>query len=107
MRSRTDLQQIESYCDVLWQWLDLVVDRVTLDGASADPHLKAVAEASTSIRVAVSKSSYLARRLYEGEQHRTEPCPVHQGRWSGLAVDRPSCGCDMTGWLPPTMTEGR
>lgn len=48
----------------------------------------------------VCKSNYLARRLYGGEVHRTIPCPIHKGYWSGLGV----CVCHMTGWLPAHMT---
>jgi hypothetical protein len=57
----------------------------------------------TSLHVA--KSNLLARLLYEGEELRTEPCPVHKGRWSGCAWGDDACphcmsGSNITGWLP-------
>lgn len=99
-RQQLAIQRAEAHCDVLWQWLDLVTERVEQDGEDADPNLRKIAEAAPAIRLAVSKSSYLGRRLYGFEGHRTEPCPIHQGRWSGLPSGETPCGCDLTGWLP-------
>lgn len=49
----------------------------------------------------IGKSSYLYRRIYGGEKHRTRKCPVHKGHWCGLPLGgSPLCGCDLTGWLP-------
>lgn len=53
-----------------------------------------------AMHLGVGKSSYLARRIYGGEKHRTRKCPVHKGHWSGLPFKTPLCGCDLTGWLP-------
>jgi hypothetical protein len=54
------------------------------------------------VALAIHKSNCLWRLLYAGEELRTKPCPVHKGRWSGVAPD-PGCGCwsygNITGWL--------
>lgn len=56
----------------------------------------------------ILKSNYLARRIYGGEPHRIEKCPVHKGHWSGCYppdTEDGSCECvsgmNTTGWLPP------
>lgn len=52
------------------------------------------------------KSNALARLIYGDLPLRTEPCPVHKGRWSGCKFDGgpEACECqygyDVTGWLP-------
>jgi len=60
------------------------------------------------LELAVSKSAFLLRMLYYGEEPRTVPCPVHKGHWSGInGSDDPAkiCECTardgtITGWLP-------
>lgn len=61
-----------------------------------------VRRVSRPLYLAIVKSSYLARRIYGGEAHRTERCPVHLGVWSGIPGpdDENRCACEMTGWLP-------
>lgn len=46
----------------------------------------------------IQKSNLLARVLYGGQPVRTEMCPEHKGKWSG--IDCCPHGCDETGWLP-------
>ena len=104
-KSVAEVKQVEDYCAVLWQWLELIEERVAAgdtDGWGVDRNFKTIAEAAPALRMAIHKSSYLGRRLYGGEAHRTERCPLHQGRWSGLPnpLRPPECGCDFTGWLP-------
>lgn len=50
----------------------------------------------------IRKSDLLDRLLYQGQKLRTERCPVHDGRWSGLEHPTNYCehGCGFTGWLP-------
>lgn len=70
-------------------------------GRGSPPPLWEVREYIWKLRALdIGKSSYLARRIYGGERHRTRKCPVHKGHWSGLPFDPPLCGCDLTGWLP-------
>lgn len=59
------------------------------------------------------KSNYLYRRIYMGQRHRVNPCPVCRGLWKSHAVQQwvevagltvlqphPECRCGLTGWLP-------
>jgi hypothetical protein len=120
------VMRVGDYCQALWQWLDLVEaqaksdEKARLDAALAgrsltrepDKNFVAIAEIAPALRLAITKSNYLARRIYVGEEHRTEPCPIHKGRWSGYAHGAYSsvnhvcpAGCsqgvyDITGWLP-------
>lgn len=59
------------------------------------------------IRGRLGKSSLGRRLFYEGEKVRTEKCPYHEGRWSGMFMDiPPGCKCmrfngdEATGWIP-------
>lgn len=82
-------RSVDDYCAILFQWAEMAVAKGILRQ-----------ETVNEVKFAVLKSSYLGRRLYGGEEHRTEPCPVHKGRWSGLPLGSdPPCGCDLTGWL--------
>ena len=51
----------------------------------------------------ITKSALLDRLLYCGESLRTEMCPTHKGRWSGLFGECEH-GCQLTGWLPNEKT---
>ena len=83
-------EAVNEYCEIFLKWADMAVEQGILKR-----------ETVNEVKFAVFKSSYLDRRLYGGEAHRTEPCPVHNGKWSGLPFgEGPACGCDLTGWLP-------
>lgn len=94
----------DEHCAILLQWLDLIEAKAGEDDAAwteSNPALMAVATAAWDIRIAIFKSSYLGRRLYGDEEHRTERCPVHQGKSSGLPVTASQeCACGLTGLLP-------
>lgn len=86
------------YCDAFTDWRDALI---------ASGAMPEVVEAFASLCIPIYKSNYLARRIYGGDPHRTEPCPVHKGRWSGCEWhDNPEdiCECEAwgntTGWLP-------
>jgi hypothetical protein len=90
------------YCQAFFDWRDAM---------AANGVMPEAVEALNALYLPIMKSNYLARRIYGGEPHRTEPCPIHKGRWSGCyAPDSPdgSCACvtngNTTGWLP--VTEG-
>lgn len=58
------------------------------------------------LRITIEHSCLLYRMVYLGEPIRTEACPLHKGRWSGIRFTSPcphgcdtACGC-VTGWLP-------
>ena len=73
-------------------------------GANGDTE---VLNAFRVIRGRLYKSSLGRRLFYEGENLRTEKCPYHKGRWSGMFSDIPDgCKCmrfngdEATGWIP-------
>lgn len=84
--------------DIIFDWLDLLVEHHK-DFDKNDDGLSRIAAVVPDLKLAADKSSYLGRR-FAGEVHRTEPCPKHQGRWSGLPWLGNECKCDLTGWLP-------
>lgn len=49
----------------------------------------------------IGKSNLLARLLYVGEKLRTQMCPEHKGKWSGVEFSDTRCphGCQLTGWI--------
>lgn len=93
-------------CEILFQWLDLICEQVEADeaaGRQADANFVVIAASAHSIRMAATKSNYLARRIYGGEEHRTVKCPEHDGHWSGYGICTHGCSIgryDITGWLP-------
>lgn len=97
----------DEHCAILWQWLDLLVENGRDEEWLRDhSSLVPIIKHAIQIRLAIQKSSYLGRRLYGGEAHRTEPCPTHQGVWSGLPMTPDECACDLTGWLPAEAPDG-
>ncbi len=51
--------------------------------------------------LAIGKSNLLARILYSGEKMRTQMCPEHKGRWTGIEWADNACPhkCQLTGWI--------
>jgi hypothetical protein len=82
---------VSDYCNALETWGRIAVARGIIGrGAHHD------------VQLGITKSSLLARVIYGGEGLRTERCPIHEGRWSGLEWTDNACphGCQLTGWLP-------
>jgi hypothetical protein len=103
---RFDMDEIRA---VIFQWLDQLVAKAENDarvGQYQDSRVERIAAVVPDLKLAADKSSYLGRRFY-GDPHRTEACPIHGGRWSGLPGWR-DCpmGCDFTGWLPRERVTG-
>jgi hypothetical protein len=110
----TVVRPVQEYCDALWQWLDLIVKLCTDNPAPAEgwdqyAQFRTIAAVAPDLKLAIRKSNYLWRRIYKGEPHRTVPCPVHKGRWSGCSFSGEGCDCmsdvNVTGWLPETHDE--
>ena len=87
---------VNEYCDALEAWAPLAVKAGQV-----------TADAVNQVVLAVKKSNLLLRLIYMGEPLRTEQCPKHQGRWSGIPwpskENRCECmdaGGQLTGWLP-------
>lgn len=89
---------VSRYCDALETWMRQVValnrDPQTPEWSHGHRYFTILSNIATDIR----KSNLLWRLIYAGEPLRTEPCPKHQGRWSGILPCEH--GCDSTGWLP-------
>lgn len=51
--------------------------------------------------LAIHKSNLLARLIYSGEKLRTQRCPEHDGKWSGIEWSDSRCPhkCQLTGWV--------
>ena len=121
---QANARAVNEYCDILWQWLDLIIEQSRTErGKDA---FKAIASVAWEIKISIKKSNYLYRRLYLGQAHRTRKCPRHNGRWSGYGfgpdkwcpcsrgglgdLSEPTWdssqrggwirGLDLTGWLP-------
>lgn len=91
-------QPILIYCDAIKAWLSEFREIEVASGHD-DPSI---------IAIDVTRSSLLARLIYDQETFRTRPCPIHNGRWSGLRGGHDGgCheGCDLTGWLPEGMSK--
>lgn len=99
---------VKEYCEIFETWAGLIRAKaaelearpVESFGRYERDRWKKAVEALDTLRLFIFKSSYLGRRIYGGEKHRTRPCPVHKGVWSGCAFEPPLCGCDLAGWLP-------
>ena len=86
-----------AHCSALLEWVRVM-------GESG--YARHVAEAWGKVQLTLVKSNLAHRLVYLGEPVRTEPCPKHQGRWSGCRFfDDERCECmsgsNVTGWLPP------
>jgi hypothetical protein len=93
---RVPVQPVSRYCDSLRTWARCIRER---DGGRSD-----LCQAIDRAEMEIRKSSLLARLIYGGEPLRTRVCPVHKGRWSGLAP----CphGCESTGWVREDWPDG-
>lgn len=93
----------EEYCKAFYTWFELMKKQIKADinnsETSADriKGLQSDLDALDRTFLYVTKSSLLARMIYNGEELRTTPCFLHNGRWSGclLPSDCPCCG---EGW---------
>lgn len=101
------VQPIGRYCAALRVWESALHDQATRTGDAND---RKFAESVNHVFLQISKSNLLHRLIYQGESLRTEPCPVHKGRWSGCVWNDDPCPCqatqagsfgiNVTGWLP-------
>ena len=89
-RDRAIEKGVRHVCDSMRAWRD------AMDDEGHD--VRAVDETFRRI----GKSALLDRLIYRCEPLRTEKCPAHKGRWSGIPSSDAECphGCALTGWLP-------
>jgi hypothetical protein len=59
--------------------------------------------------LSIHKSNLLARLLYNGEKLRTQMCPEHKGKWSGIEFGDTVCPhkCQLTGWIQESADQGK
>lgn len=92
------VKPVSKFCAIVLNWY-----RAMRDG---DYYSEETIKALKLVRMGIPKSNFLARLLYNDEPVRTEKCPAHKGRWSG--VGRCTYGCDQTGWLrTPELVQSR
>lgn len=111
------VRPVTEYCEAFYDWLKaLEVAHKEWDEKPEEskqwhspPPLYNSKEHIGFVLMAIGKSDYLRRRIYAKEPHRTEKCPVHQGKWSGIRwpTEPPMEGClcqdpdgNVSGWIP-------
>lgn len=100
---RENVMPVSAYCQAFRDWGRAMAENEVMPE---------VVSALAMLELPITKSNYLHRRLYQGDPHRTEKCPVHHGRWSGCyppGTDWGDCECvqqgNTTGWLPAKDTD--
>lgn len=102
-------------CPALFTWFRVMSELSDEDFARAQGHLNGPVrpqDVMAKLPLWIQKSNLLARLIYDGEELRTEQCPVHKGHWSGCQWGYPPCDCqkvmsdghvgydsNVTGWL--------
>lgn len=71
----------EEFCDRIDEWARLMCE-------SERRHEK-FRQAWFLVRLAIRKSCLLSRTIYHGERPSQTPCPVHEGKWSGIHAGWP------------------
>lgn len=101
------------FCDFLREWADLYGKPQKEERNEGENDRRAeLRNVANHVFLQITKSNLLWRTIYRGEPVRTEPCPVHRGRWSGCNIPeetpcKGACmsGNNVTGWLPPVKKE--
>jgi hypothetical protein len=96
------------FCEFLEKWAELYgVPQKEERNEGENKHRAEFVERVRDVFLQIRKSNLLWRTIYRGEAPRTEPCPIHKGRWSGCNIPeetpcRGACmsGNNVTGWLP-------
>lgn len=99
---------VSFFCQFLWKWAELYGVPNEKDDEGEKKRRAEFVDTVRHVFLQITKSNLLWRTIYGGEAPRTEPCPVHKGRWSGCAIPeetpcKGACmsGNNVTGWLPP------
>lgn len=93
-------------CEAMRTWAEAYKTPLPTDDPYKRKEREDFAAAWDKVHMAIYKSNLLYRLLYAGEKLRTEPCPIHKGRWSGCVPYPPEgCNChsygNLTGWKAP------
>ena len=104
------LLRLSDVCNTLRMWARLFSQPLPDDNEYKAKERVEFREHWQCVDLAISKSCFLDRLLFQNEGIRTIPCPVHKGRWSGCDWNSPGCKCrngtNVTGWLPASEAEG-
>jgi hypothetical protein len=103
----------EEFCRAFDAWAHACMTALDTDSESTTKWREQFREHWQFIELSIRKSCLLDRLIYGGDVLRTIPCPVHQGKWSGISTTPcphcavGPCACN-TGWLPEpgVSTEG-
>jgi hypothetical protein len=99
------VKPISQYCKAFRTWQGAIEDAAERE---LDPKLKesftGMVRDIRSVSLHIAKSNLLARLVYQGEELRPDPCPVHKGHWSGCVWGEGRCphcmsGDNITGWV--------
>jgi hypothetical protein len=98
------LLRLSDVCNILRTWAKAYTQSQPNDDEYKTKDRQKMQEAWHWIDLQIRKSCLLDRLFFQEEGLRTEPCPVHKGRWSGCDWSSPGCECrngsNVTGWLP-------
>lgn len=95
------------FCQFLKEWANLYGAPAEENYPGQNKKREEFTNQARNVFLQIQKSNFLWRRIYGGEETRTEICPIHRGHWSGCNTpDNVPCGgaCmygnNVTGWLP-------
>ncbi len=94
------VRPVYQYCDALNEWAHQISALNQAAGDDSSRHGSEYYLHLRNIMIDIRKSNLLWRLIYVGEKVRTEPCPIHNKKWSGINLDGCFYGCGETGWLP-------
>jgi hypothetical protein len=98
------LLRLYDVCNTLRKWAIAFGSSLATDDEYKKKERDEFREHWSRVDLAIRKSCLLDRLFFQEEDLRTEPCPVHKGRWSGCDWSSPGCECrngsNVTGWLP-------
>lgn len=78
--------EYEHVCDAIDAWAALMSKSKDIIGTADSSEFE---RAWRMVRLNIAKSCLLDRMLNGGEKPSKTPCPVHQGRWSGIHLGWP------------------
>jgi hypothetical protein len=93
------------FCDAMEAWANACQTPLATDSEHTTAWREEFRTHWNFLELAIRKSCLLDRLFYGRDTLRTTPCPVHQGKWSGISTEPcphcavGPCACN-TGWLP-------
>lgn len=94
------VRPVNKYCEALSEWAHQIRKINEEAGENSDKQGRRYYQHLRKIMMDIRKSNLLWRLIYADEKLRTEPCPIHKGKWGGCSFEGCIYGCGETGWLP-------